>query len=160
MWWINLLWICLHLFHLFDYFHFLDLLQFLYLLLYFLPYQCRILHHHIVVPLDKSLQLGHIQQAKNLIFLGENGLRTIMVLNKKSMVLIHYTNGSRGLPLEVRLHLDVRRGIIFLTWTTSSSSSLTIRSDGLLYTPTNSWSNMERREQPRAKLLNGLGLLS
>ena len=33
-----------------------------------------------------------------------------MVLNKKSMVLIHSTNGSRGLPLAVRLHLDARRG--------------------------------------------------
>ena len=54
----------------------------------------RVLHRHIVIPLDKDLQLGHIQQVRNIIIMGENGLRTIIVLNKTSMVRIHSNYGS------------------------------------------------------------------
>ena len=83
-----------HLIHFLDYFHFLKFFQFLYLLLHYLPYWLRVFHLHIVVPPEKRLQPGHIQQARNLIVMGENGLRTIMVLNKTSTVLIHSTDGS------------------------------------------------------------------
>ena len=68
--------------------------QFLFLLLHYLPYRLPVIHRHIVVPLEKYLRLGHIQQMRNLIVMGENGLRKIIVLNKTSMVLIHSENGS------------------------------------------------------------------
>ena len=80
MWWMNLLWILLHLLHFLDYFHFLEFFQFLYLFLHYPLYRIYVLHLHIVIPLEKYLQLGHIQQARKLIFMGENGLRAIMVL--------------------------------------------------------------------------------
>ena len=51
MWWIDLLWICLHLLHFLNYFHFLKLFQLLYLLLHYLPYRLHVLHCHSVVPL-------------------------------------------------------------------------------------------------------------
>ena len=89
--------------------------------------------------LDKDLQPGHIQQARNIIVMGENVLRKIMVLNKTSMVLIHSANGSWEIPLVVSLHLDARRGRLFLAWDTSSSSSLPIISYGWNFTPPNSW---------------------
>ena len=83
-----------------------------------------------------------------------------MVWNKTSISLLHSVNVSWGLPLEVGLHLDARRWRLFITWTTLYSSSLTIRSSRWHCTPPKSWSNMERREQPRGKWLNGLGLWS
>ena len=85
---MNLLWTSLRLLHFINFFHFL------YLLIHCLPYQIRILHHHSVIPLDKYLLLGHIQQLINMVVMVENGLRTIVVLNKKSIVLIHSANGS------------------------------------------------------------------
>ena len=91
---MHLLLRCPHLLHFLDYFHFLKFFQFLYPLLHYLSYRLRVLHRHSVVPLDKYLRPGHIQQVRNLIVMGENGLRTIMVLNKTSMVLIHSVNGS------------------------------------------------------------------
>ena len=91
---MHLLWRCLHLLHFLDYFYFLDIFQFLYLLLHYLPYRLHVLNRHSIVTLDKDLRLGHIQQVINLIHMEENGLRTIMVLNKTSMVLIHSYNGS------------------------------------------------------------------
>ena len=75
------------------------------------------------------------------------------------MVLIHSDNGSWGLPLIVRLHLDVRRRRLFLAWNTSSSSSLPISSYGWHYTPPNSWSNMERRGQPRGEIIKWFGII-
>ena len=157
---MHLLWRGLHLLHFLDYFHFLKFFHFLYLLLHYLPYQIRVIHRHSAVPLDKDLQPGHIQQVRKLVFVGENVLRTIMVLNKTSMVLIHSANGSWRLLLVVSLHLNVRRGRLFLAWTDYSSSSLPISLDGWHFTPPNSFSNMDRREKPRGGLLNGLGLLS
>ena len=58
---------------------------------------------------------------------------------KISMVPIYSTNGYWVIPLVVSLHLDVRRGGLFLAWTTYSSSSLPIISDGWHCTPPNSW---------------------
>ena len=157
---MRLLWRRLHSFHFLDYFHFLKFFQFLYLLLHYLSYRLHVLHNHIVVPLQKYLRPGNVQQVRNLIAMRENGLRIIMVLNKTSMVLINKANGSWELPLVVSLHLDVRRRRIFLACNNSSSYSLRISSDVWNCTPTNSWSNMERRGKPRRKWLNGLGLLS
>ena len=77
-----------------DYLHFLKLFQFLYLTLHYLLYLLGILHFHSVVPLDKYLRPGHIQQARKLIIMGENGSRKIMVLNKTSTVLINSATGS------------------------------------------------------------------
>ena len=62
-----------------------------------------------VIPTTRTYSTG-----KNNYFHGRNSLKTIMVLKKKSMVLIHSTNGSRGLALAVSLHLDAKRGIVFL----------------------------------------------
>ena len=89
-----LLWKYLHLLHFLDNFHFLKIFQFLYLLLHYLPYHILLLHRHSLVPLEKDLQLGRIKLVRKMIVMGENGLRTIMVLNKKSMVLIHSANCS------------------------------------------------------------------
>ena len=92
--WVHLLWRCLHLIHFLDYFHFLNLFHFLYLILHCLPYRIRVLHLQSAVTLDKDLRLCHIQKVRKVIVMGENSLRTIVVLNKTSMVLIHYANGS------------------------------------------------------------------
>ena len=80
--------VCLHLLHFLDYF------QFLYLLLHCLLHRLRVIHRHSFIPPEKDLQPVQNQQVIKFIFIGENGLRNIMVLNKKSMVLVHYTNGS------------------------------------------------------------------
>ena len=106
--------------------HALKLFQFLYLLLHYLSYQIYLLQRHSVVTLEKDLRPGHIQKVRKLVVMGENGLRKLMVLKKTPMVPIHSANGSSGLPLLVSLHLDMRRGRIFLSWNNPSSSSLTI----------------------------------
>ena len=160
IWWVHLLWRYLHFLHFLDYFQFLKIFQFLYLLLHYLPFWLRVLHCHIVVPLDKDLLLVQINHMRNMIVMGENGLRTIMVINKTSMVIIHSVNGSWGQQLVVSLHLDVRRGRIFLAWNTPSSSFLPIVLYGWHYIPTTSLSNMDRTGRPRGKWFNGLVLLS
>ena len=52
------------------FFHFLDFFQLLYLILHLLSYRIRVLHRHIIVPLDKYLRLRHIQQVRKLFVMG------------------------------------------------------------------------------------------
>ena len=76
-----------------------------------------------VIPKNRSHSTGEKDDCR-----GRNSLRTIMVLNKTSIVLIYSVDGCLGLKLVVSLHLDVSSGRIFLSWTTSSSPPLQISS--------------------------------